>query len=114
MKSAWYILFLLLSSNISFATAKNADPANCSESKQMAIEDIKKGKINFLIQGGFAPVHYEGQEVFEKKYEVRYFQFGCVVPANICLDTYNREVAKHLDKQYGKIWRREVRKDVMF
>ncbi len=94
--------------------ANNLDRDKCEESKTQAKTDLKNGKISFMLQGGIAPIYVKGQEVFEKKYKLSYLDLGCMVPANLCLEHYNAEVAKYLDQKYGKVWRKEVRKDVAF
>ena len=92
--------------------ALEVDSATCVNSKTEAQLDLDRGKVQLMLQGGFAPVHIAGQELFERKYKLSYFDLGCVVPSNLCIAHYNAEVAKFLDKKYGKTWRKEVRKDV--
>ena len=65
-----------------------------------------------MIQGGIISIYIEGQEVFEQKYKVKYFDLGCVASINLCIEHYNAEVAKYLDLKYIKNWRKEVRFDV--
>lgn len=93
-------------------TSLPAAKDDCAQSKEKAIADLKTGKVQFLLQGGIAPVHIKGQDVFEKKYSLHYRDFGCVIPKGLCLDIYNREIGQYLDKKHGKAWRKEVRKDV--
>ena len=87
--------------------------ADCSINEDMAQRDIKKKKPRLLIVGGIAPVVYVHQEKFEKKYDVKYHDFGCVAPNEICIEQYNQVVFKYLDSKYGEKWRKEVRKDVV-
>lgn len=84
-----------------------------SYSIKLAQSDIEKGNVKFLIMGGFASKHYEGDKPFEKKYKIKYYQFGCVLPESISIADYNKVVANYLDGKYGKGWRKEVRKDVV-
>ena len=93
-------------------TSLRVSKDDCAQSKEMALADLKKGQVKFLLQGGIAPVHVKGQEIFEKKYGLHFRDFGCVIPKGLCLDIYNREVGQYLDKKHGKAWRKEVRKDV--
>jgi hypothetical protein len=106
------LLLLIPFLNMDGPAVLDARKDNCAQTKQKALGDLKKGKVEFLLQGGFAPVHIKGQEVFEEKYGLHYRDFGCMVPKEICLDAYNREVGQYLDKKHGKAWRKEVRKDV--
>jgi len=87
--------------------------AECEINKDIAQKDIKKNKPRLLLSGGIAPVIYSDQEKFEKKYGVKYFDYGCVTPSSECIEQYNKEVFKYLDNKFGKSWRREVRKDVI-
>lgn len=110
------ILFLIIS--LLFANQLKAEEALVSNTSKsysikLARTDISKGKIKFLIMGGFAPKHYQGEAVFEKKYKINYYQFGCVLPESISITDYNKVVASYLDGKYGKVWRKEVRKDVV-
>ncbi len=91
---------------------KAAADNRCENSKTKAKADLQKGKVNFLILGGVVSTHVKGQEVFEQKYKLKYFDFGCVMPNDICIEDYNATVAKYLDQTFGKQWRKEVRKDV--
>jgi hypothetical protein len=107
------LLFLFsvpLSCNTVAQTAKIA--GKCEVSKEKAADDLQKGKVEFLLQGGIAPVHVEGQESFERAYSVHYHDLGCMIPKGLCIDVYNQQVATYLDKKHGKGWRKQVRKDV--
>ena len=104
------IFFIAVVNTQLFAVENN--PSKCERSKIQAGADIRNKKIYFMLQGGIAPIYVAGQEAFEQKYKVSYFDLGCVVPANLCIEHYNAEVGKYLDKTYGKKWRKEVRKDV--
>lgn len=83
-----------------------------TESIKQANADIKNGKLKFLVQGGIVATRVKGQERFEQKYGVVYFDLGCVGPSDIRIEDYNKVVASFMDKKYGKVWRKEVRKDV--
>ena len=82
-------------------------------SAKQAQQDIEQGKAKLLLVGGIASVHYEGQEVFEKKYKVSYYDFACNSPEEKNIKEYNKAIFTHLDKQFGKTWRKEIRKDVI-
>ncbi|RZA00621.1 MAG: carboxypeptidase regulatory-like domain-containing protein [Sphingobacteriaceae bacterium] len=85
----------------------------CEVNSEVAQEDIKNNTLKLLLAGGIAPVYYEGQEKFEKKFNINYYEYGCTPPEMKCLRGYNKETFKHLDKKYGKRWRKEVRPDVI-
>lgn len=109
MKTGYLFVFtlLFLPGTMAYGQTK------CNGSKEKAVLDIRKGKINFLVQGGIVSRYVKGQELFERKYQLKYLDFGCVIPKDLCLDVYNAEIAKYLDKKYGSSWRKEVRKDIM-
>ncbi len=104
-------IILSFSANI-YAFAIKTDDETCEKSRIEARNDLKNKKVCFVIQGGIAPIYVVGQEAFEKKYKVSYFDLGCLMPSTLCIEHYNEEVAKYLDQIYGKSWRKEVRKDV--
>lgn len=106
----WLIL-CLMSVQLSAKPSLIADGIK-TESIKQANADIKNGKLKFLIQGGIAATRVKGQELFEQKYGVVYYDFGCVGPSAIRIEDYNKVVASFMDKKYGKGWRKEVRKDV--
>jgi hypothetical protein len=81
-----------------------------TESIKQANTDIKNGKLKFLVQGGIVATRVKGQERFEQKYGVVYFDLGCVGPSDIRIEDYNKVVASFMDKKYGKGWRKEVRR----
>jgi len=85
----------------------------CEVDSLQAELDIKQGKAKLLLAGGIAPIHYRGQEVFERKFSISYYDYGCIAPSNKCIMDYNKAMFAYLDKQYGKKWRKEVRKDVI-
>jgi len=113
MKNIIFVLVSLFFANELSASDVTTSDTSKSYSIKLAQTDISKGKIKFLIRGGFAPKHYEGEAVFEKKYKIKYYQFGCVLPESISIADYNKVVANYLDGNYGKGWRKEVRKDVV-
>lgn len=79
-----------------------------------AQEDINNEEPKLLLIGSIAPVIVRGQEHFERKYGVRYYDFGDIAPADACISKYNRTIFDYLDQHYGARWRNEVRDDVEF
>jgi len=79
-----------------------------------AKSDIQKGNPELLLVGRIAPVEYPRDKEFEKKYDIEYYDFGCVVPGpDECIIEYNNVIFEYLDDKFGKEWRKEVRKDVI-
>ncbi len=88
-------------------------PGTCSVNEQIANLDIKQGQPRLLLIGGIAPAIVVGQEDFENRFNVKYFDFGCTPPDRKCVTDYNKVVFNYLDKAYGTKWRKRVRKDVI-
>ena len=85
----------------------------CSFGSAKAQKDIKAAKPMLLLSGGIAPVSTPKDDYFEKKYTVKYHDFGDA-PQNVkCSAAYNKVVIAFLDKKFGKSWRRDVRTDVI-
>ena len=106
-----WIIFCLISVQLNAKPVLTDDSTKAASIKQ-ANADIKKGKLKFMIQGGIAPTRVKGQEIFEQKYGVEYYDLGCVGPSDITIKDYNKVIATYMDRKYGKGWRKEVRKDV--
>ena len=84
-----------------------------SRAQELAKKDIEKGIPFLLMQGGIAPVIYSTDSVFENRFKAYYFEQGCMGPDYELMKAYNIEIFKFLDKEYGKEWRRTIRKDVI-
>lgn len=106
-----FVFLSLVMIQLNAKTVLRVDSIQAASIKQ-ANADIKKGKLKFLIQGGIVATRVKGQEIFEQKYGVAYYDLGCVGPSNIRIDAYNKVVGNFMDRKYGKGWRKEVRKDV--
>jgi hypothetical protein len=85
----------------------------CEINKDIAQQDIKKNKPRLLLSSGIVPVIYSDQVNFEKKYGVIFFDYGDITPPLECIQQYNKEIFAYLDYKFGKIWRREVSKDLI-
>lgn len=87
---------------------------NGQYNRRAALNDIKQGKANLLVPGGFAPVIYTTDKDFKAKYKIGYYVFGCIAPdMDECLTIYNQTIIEYLDRTFGKTWRKDVRKDVI-
>ena len=84
---------------------------NCEEVKKLFKADLKKQTLFLLLQGGIAPVVIMTDKSFENKYQVYYYDFGCIAPNLECVKAYNEFVFDHLTQLYGNKWKKEVRKD---
>lgn len=84
-----------------------------AEAKDLAQQDIDKGTPFLLLQSGIAPVVYTTDSIFENKFRVYYYEQGCTGPDTKLMKTYNVEIFKYLDEQFGKKWRKSIRRDVI-
>jgi hypothetical protein len=84
-----------------------------SEAKDLAQQDVDKGTPFLLIQSGIAPVVYSTDSIFENKFQVYFYEKGCTGPDNELMKAYNIEIFKCFDEEYGKKWRKSIRKDVI-
>jgi hypothetical protein len=87
--------------------------SDCEIDAEIANLDLKNKTPRLLIFGGIAPTEVYGQEKFEEKFGVEYYNYGCIAPAYECALEYNQVIFDFLTDKYGKKWRREVRKDVV-
>jgi hypothetical protein len=77
-------------------------------------KDVAHNTIQIYILGGIAAHVYEHDAGFEAKYQVTFYDFGCLAPGNLSFyRDYNLLVFKYLLKQHGEAWEKEIRKDVM-
>lgn len=87
--------------------------AVCKFNKETALEHLKKKNPKLLLSGGIAPVIYHSDKKFERKFNVEYYDFGCMPEAQECMLEYNQLMFEYLDSKYGDKWRNLVRQDVI-
>jgi hypothetical protein len=85
----------------------------CAEIDGWLKSDIKNHSIFLFLQGGIAPVIYPKDTVFENKYGVYFYDFGCISPGYECVIKYNEGVFEYLTNAYGKKWMKKIRKDII-
>jgi hypothetical protein len=89
--------------------------AECEYNAKRAESDWKNGKANLLLVGSIAPIPNSSfDKRFEKKFGIKYFDFGCEPPIDECLKEYNERIFELMDNKYGVKWREKVRSDVEF
>ncbi|HEY1060340.1 MAG TPA: hypothetical protein VGE44_01580 [Daejeonella sp.] len=81
--------------------------------KGLATKDIQDNIALLLLQSGDAPIVYLNDRSFEEKYNITYFESGCIGPTAKFAVEYNKYIFEYLDSKFGKGWRREIRKDVI-
>ena len=94
--------------NIKLYTIQNYDST-------LADFDIRQNKFRLFCGVAFAPPAPMPSDIsFEKEYHTSYFIVGDFWPSSIeQMTSYNKVIARHLDKIYGKEWRNKVRPDVL-
>ena len=96
---------------------QNADlflKIECQVNSETAKRDIEEGYPKLLLASGIAPSVYFKEDPFEKKYGVKYEDFGDVIEHPYeCMAQYNQEIFKFLDKKFGQEWRKMIREDVI-
>ena len=103
----------LVLTNKSIANLNLIALSTCTVNQNVARQDIVHAEPRLLLASGIAPMAYSNQASFNKKYKVKYYDFGCDAPNQQCIIRYNQMVFKYLDTKYGRRWRAEVRKDVV-
>jgi hypothetical protein len=89
--------------------------ASCTYSKEQAIKDWKNKRAKLLLVGSIAPISNSTLDNrFEKKYNIKYFDFGCSPPIDECIKIYNEQIFVLMNEKYGPKWRKKVRSDVKF
>lgn len=89
--------------------------ADCEYNAQRAESDWKSGIANLLLVGSIAPIaNSPSDKRFEKKFGIKYFDFGCEPPIDECLKEYNKRIFELMDEKFGMKWRKEVRSDVEY
>ncbi|MFC5269068.1 hypothetical protein [Adhaeribacter terreus] len=88
--------------------------SKCNEAaKNFAQQDIKNDSAFIYVLGGIAIIEYTTDEAFEKRYNVRFHSYGCNSAQQQCLINYNWLIFDYLETKFGKIWRKEIRKDAV-
>lgn len=83
------------------------------EAAELAEQDIKKGLKFLLLQSGISPSAYPTDNKFEQDFKVHYYDSGCPGPKIEYAKAYNQRVFFYLTENFGKKWKRRVRKDVI-
>jgi hypothetical protein len=86
---------------------------NCESIDEWFKADVKSNTVFIFLQGGIAPVRYQNDPAFEKKYNVYFEDFGDILPDYKCIIRYNENAFNHLTKLYGNNWLKEIRKNVI-
>jgi len=87
--------------------------ADCSIFESLIGSGENRG-LKLYIIGGIAPIaNTKSDKRFEKKYKVKYYDFGCEPQVYECIKKYNERVFEVLNRLHGGDWRKKVRRDVV-
>jgi hypothetical protein len=87
---------------------------NCDFDSETAKSDWKNKSAKLYLIGSIAPIaNSKNDKKFEKKYNLKYFDFGCTPDLLECIIEYNKEILKLLELEYDEEWKTEIRKDVI-
>ena len=124
MKNKIIFFFIFISLNISYGQNKSFQDAidesnvnkillkiDCDSINSIVNEDIKNESIFIFLNGGVAPIRFSTDEIFEKKYNVHFYEQGCV--NSLCAESYNMIIFDYLKNAYGKKWMKEIRDDAV-
>ena len=86
----------------------------CRYTAEDALSDWNKGEPRLLSTSGLAWYRDLKTEIpFEKKYNIKYYDFGCNGPDDTCLIQYNAKIFELMDSKYGKEWRKGVKSSIL-
>ncbi len=89
--------------------------ADCEYNAERAESGFRNRNANLLLVGSIAPIANSSfDNRFEKKFGIKYFDFGCEPPIDECIKEYNQRIFELMDKKYGMKWRKKVRSDVEY
>ena len=116
--------FILISLSMSYGQNKSFQDAidesnvnkilleiDCNSINFIVNEDIKNQRVFIFLNGGASPIRFSTDESFEKKYNIYFYEQGCV--NSLCAESYNMIIFDYLKKTYGKKWMKEIRDDAV-
>tara|TARA_R110000850_G_scaffold80862_1_gene173460 strand:+ start:2273 stop:2863 length:591 start_codon:yes stop_codon:yes gene_type:complete len=88
--------------------------AICEYDSAKAEYDWENEQAQFLLIGSIAPIaNTRSDNRFEEKYNIEYYDFGCMMPNYECIELYNQRMAQLMDERFGKKWRKKARTDII-
>ena len=88
------------------------DINQCGFNKQRAKVDWENGSAKlFLCQ--MCPENRNIDNLFEIKYNIEYIGQNCLLPEQSCIEEYNKEIIKMLNKEFRNEWHSKARYDIV-
>lgn len=73
-------------------------------------ENLNQNQKIIYVLGGIASIYTKEDIEFEKKYNIKYYDFGCIAPTNF--EEYvakNKKVFDWLSKEFGENWQKYIK-----
>lgn len=90
-----------------------SENVDCEKAVEFAESDIENGILILLLASGIAPYTTVADADFAKKFNITFYDYGCIQPSEICMEKYNWKIFKYLTEKYGGKWQKEIRDDVV-
>ena len=83
-------------------------------SSKYVSENLNQNQKIIYVLGGIASIYTKEDIEFEKKYNIKYHDFGCIAPTNFEeYEVKNKKVFDSLSKEFGENWQKEIKVSTM-
>ena len=83
-------------------------------SNQYVSENLNQNQKIIYVLGGIASIYTKEDIEFEKKYNIKYYDFGCIAPTNFEeYEVKNKKVFDSLSRDFGENWQKEIKSSSM-
>ncbi|BCY28519.1 hypothetical protein KK2020170_13870 [Flavobacterium okayamense] len=73
-------------------------------------ENLNQHQKIIYVLGGIASIYTKEDVEFEKKYKVKYYDFGCIAPTNFEeFELKNKKVFDSLSREFGENWQKDIK-----
>ena len=89
---------------------------NAQEKKQneQVVIEVNQDTKTIYVLAGIASVITKEDLAFAKKYNLKFYDFGCLAPVNFeFYEAKNNLVFEFLNENYGEIWQKDIKPNVM-
>ncbi|OYQ38129.1 hypothetical protein CHU92_06590 [Flavobacterium cyanobacteriorum] len=105
----------MLSLTIGYAQERSNDKPEAISFRQISPEkkfdnDSKKNVVTIYTLGGLKPSNHDVDQTFQKKFNVNYYDFGCLAPGNLdYYEKYNVLVFNYLKEKWNNEWEKDIK-----
>lgn len=83
-------------------------------SNQYVSENVNQNQKIIYVLGGIASTYTKEDIEFEKKYNIKYHDFGCIAPINFKeYEAKNKIIFEYLKKNFGNNWVHKIKTSAM-